>query len=149
MTEQAKFICNLETRPDPKDHPWAGARFYNSADRTIVPGDGLAAFRCEFDLPKGTERVELCATALGVFDMYVNGKRVGGEEMKPGWTDYACRVFEFNYDITELCEEKSALIATVSRGWWSGRISFGTYGWHEPAFAAEIRCLDGDGKVLA
>ncbi len=149
MTEQAKFICNPQTRPTPKDHPWSTSRFYNSADRTIEPGEGLAAFRCEFDLPQGTEKVELCATALGVFDIYVNGQRVGNEEMKPGWTDYACRVFEFNYDITALCEEKSALIATVSRGWWSGRISFGTYGWHEPALAAEIRCLDKEGKVLA
>jgi len=144
MNEKAKFICNPLTKPDPKEHPWAASRFFNSADRTLTPGDGLSAFRCEFDLPKGTEKVTLTATALGVFDVYVNGKRVGNEEMKPGWTDYACRVFEFEYDITDLCEEKSALIATVSGGWFSGRISFGTYGWQVPAFAAEINYYDKD-----
>ena len=149
MTEQAKFICNLQAKPEIKGHPWAAARFFNGPDRTLIPGDGLAAFRCEFDLPKGTEKVTLTATALGVFDVYVNGNRVGNEEMKPGWTDYACRVFEFCYDITELCVEKSALIATVSGGWWSGRISFGTYGWREPAFAAEIACFDGNGNCIA
>ena len=148
MTENAKFICNPSTKPEAKEHPWAASRFFNSADRTITPGDGLAAFRCEFDLPEGTKKVLLSATALGVFEIYVNGKRVGNEEMKPGWTDYGCRVFEFNYDITDLCEEKSALIATLSGGWWSGRISFGTYGWHEPAFAAEIRYLDEAGNCI-
>lgn len=149
MTDQAKFICNPGFKADEKSHPWASARFYNSPEHHLEPGEGLAAFRCEFDLPKGTEKVTLCATALGVFDIYVNGKRVGNEEMKPGWTDYGCRVFEFNYDITELCEEKSALIATVSNGWWSGRISFGTYGWHEASLAAEIVCLDKNGCELA
>lgn len=149
MTDQAKFICIPGVKPDEKSHPWAAARFFNSADRTIEPGDGLVTFRCEFDLPKGTEKVTLTATALGVFNAYVNGQRVGNEEMKPGWTDYGCRVFEFVDDITALCEEKSALIVTVSDGWWGGRISFGTYGWHEPCLAAEITCFDAAGNVLA
>lgn len=149
MTENAKFIYNPAFKPDPKDHPWAAARFFNSPETTLTPGDGLAAFRCEFDLPKGTAKVTLAATAVGVFDIYVNGKRVGNEEMKPGWTDYNCRVFEFDYDITALCEEKSALIATVSNGWYGGRISFGAYGWHAPALAAAITCYDAEGNVLS
>ena len=87
MTENAKFICNPLTKPEAKEHPWAASRFFNSADRTITPGDGLAAFRCEFDLPEGTKKVLLSATALGVFEIYVNGKRVGNEEMtKPHTT---------------------------------------------------------------
>ena len=148
MNENAKFIYNPAFKPDPKDHPWAGARFFNNPETTLEPEDGLAAFRCEFDLPKGTEKVTLKATALGVFDVYVNGKRVGNEEMKPGWTDYACRVFEFEYDITDLCVEKSALIATVSKGWFAGRISFGTYGWLAPSFAAELNYYDAEGNRI-
>ncbi|MBQ9098113.1 MAG: alpha-L-rhamnosidase N-terminal domain-containing protein, partial [Clostridia bacterium] len=121
MHELAKFICNPQSKPDGKEHPWAGARFFNSADRTLTPGNGLALFRRDFDLPKGCAKVSLTMTALGVFDAYINGKRVGNEEMKPGWTDYHCRVFEFDYDVTELCAPESVLTVSVSNGWWSGR----------------------------
>ena len=148
MHELAKFICNPQSKPDGKEHPWAGARFFNSADRTLTPGNGLALFRRDFDLPKGCAKVSLTMTALGVFDAYINGKRVGNEEMKPGWTDYHCRVFEFDYDVTELCAPESVLTVSVSNGWWSGRISFGAYGWHEPAFAAVLSFFDKKGKCL-
>ncbi len=148
MTEFAKFIYNPNVELKSFGRPW-GTGVYNSPELKIEPENGLSAFRCEFDLPAGTKKVMLSATALGVFDMYVNGLRVEGEEMKPGWTDYACRVFEFNYDITALCEEKSAFVATVSRGWWSGRISWGTYGNRAPALAAEICCFDEGGALLA
>lgn len=149
MNNKAKFICNPLAKPEPRPHPWDHAvRNYNSPADILTPGDGLASFRLDFDLPEGTASVKLTATALGVFDVYVNGARVGNEEMKPGWTDYHCRVFEFEYDITPLCKKESLLTASVSNGWWSGRISMGEYGWREPAFAAAIECFDANGELL-
>ncbi|MBQ8358079.1 MAG: family 78 glycoside hydrolase catalytic domain [Clostridia bacterium] len=148
MNQTAKFICNPLAKNEKKDHPWSAGRFYNSPERTITPGEGLSLFRRDFDLPKGCAKVTVAATALGVFDLYINGKPVGNEEMKPGWTDYTCRVFEFEYDVTALCVEESVLTAAVSNGWWSGRISFGTYGWREPAFAAEIAFFDKSGACI-
>ena len=150
MNTKAKFICNPAAKPAPRIHPWGPeGRFYNSPEYTLTPEDGLAVFRCDFDLPEGTAAVKLCATALGIFDVYVNGARVGNEELKPGWTDYHCRVFEFEYDVTSLCKKENLLTAAVSCGWWSGRISMGEYGWREPAFAACITCLDAAGNELA
>ncbi|MBQ9777378.1 MAG: family 78 glycoside hydrolase catalytic domain [Clostridia bacterium] len=150
MNAKAKFICNSAARPQPLPHPWDHSiRYFNSPDCHLVPGNGLAAFRCDFDLPEGTALVKLTATALGIFDVYINGARVGNEELKPGWTDYHCRVFEFEYDVTSLCKEENLLTAAVSNGWWSGRISMGEYGWREPAFAAAIECFDEKGALLA
>ena len=150
MTGQVKFIYNPEAQQGgTHTHPWGEGRFFNNPDAALEPGSGLSAFRRDFDLPAGTVKVTLAATALGIFDLYLNGKHVGNEELKPGWTDYHCRVFEFDYDITDLCSRENVLIATVSNGWWSGRISMGEYGWRAPAFAAEIVCFDGAGKHLA
>ena len=104
MNTKAKFICNPLDRPTPLPHPWDhSVRYFNNPDITLEPGAGLSVFRGDFDLPEGTAKVTVSATALGIFNLFVNGRRVGDEELKPGWTDYHCRVFEFDYDITELC----------------------------------------------
>lgn len=148
MNEKAKFICNPSMKNEAKEHPWASGHVFNSPEHTIHPGEGLSLFRRDFDLPENCARVTVTATALGVFDLYINGKPVGNEEMRPGWTDYHCRVFEFEYDVTDFCVKESVLTVAVSDGWWGGRISFGTYGWNIPAFAAEIAFFDGNGACI-
>ena len=149
MNTKAKFICNPLDRPEHLPHPWDhSVRYFNNPDITLEPGAGLSVFRGDFDLPDGTAKVTVSATALGIFNLFVNGHAVGNEELRPGWTDYHCRVFEFDYDITDLCVKESVITAEVSRGWFSGRITMGEYGWREPAFAAEVRCLDAEGKEL-
>lgn len=88
------------------------------------------------------------STALGVYDLYFNGKRVGRtdennntiyDEMKPGWTDYNQRVLYYTYDITNLVKQndKNVILSLVTSGWWSGRISYNTYGSKNLAFLSK------------
>ena len=41
------------------------------------------------------------ATALGVYEMRVNGEAIGDQTLAPGWTDYHTRVEYQTYDITK------------------------------------------------
>lgn len=148
MNEKAKFIYNPSVKNEAKDHPWAPGCILDHSEHTIQPGEGLPLFRRDFDLPERCAKVTVTATALGVFDLYINGKPVGDEEMRPGWTDYHRRVFEFEYDVTDLCVKESVLTAAVSGGWWGGRISYGTYGFKVSAFAAEIAFFDKNGACI-
>ncbi|MEK8173532.1 alpha-L-rhamnosidase N-terminal domain-containing protein [Streptomyces sp. M19] len=50
---------------------------------------------------KPVARARLYATALGLYQAYVNGSRVGRDELAPGWTDYRKRVQYQTYDITD------------------------------------------------
>ena len=149
MNEKVKFIYNPSAKNEAKDHPWAPGYILDHYEHTIQPGEGLSLFRRDFDLPEHCAKVTVTATALGVFDLYVNGKPVGDEEMRPGWTDYHCRVFEFEYDVTDICVKESVLTAAVSSGWWGGRISYGTYGFNVSAFAAEIAFFDENGTCIS
>ena len=128
--KNATFICHPDEGVKHYAHAFEieGERFFNNTRAHLKPGAGLVTFRRDFRLPAGCSRVRLHITALGVFEVFLNGKRIGREEMKPGWTDYHCRVFEFSYDITGLCGKENTLIAPVAPGWYSGRISFGEYG---------------------
>ncbi len=147
--KQAVFITNPAAQVQATKNPWTNDRVFNHYGITLEPGEGLPLFRRDFSLPAGTVKTVLRATALGVFEMYLNGRRVGDEEMKPGWTDYHCRVFEFAYDVTDATRAQNTLIAAVATGWWSGRISFGTYGFLPVSFAAEIECYDENGRSLS
>lgn len=127
---------------------------YQTINDPFEPVQGLLNAKKTFSLNKAdVKKVTVRATALGIFDMFLNGKRVGedengyADEYKPGWTDYRIRVYEYEYDITSLCEDENLFVAEVSEGWWSGRISFNMYGARPLAFAAEIEIEKKDGTT--
>ena len=156
-----RFITHPDLNGAAHPNPWsAGNRVYNSYLVPFDPGDGILSVKREFTPAAGktVSKIILRATALGIFDIFVNGNRVTcssdgvdvADEYKPGWTDYRKRVFEFEYDITEYCGEKNIIVAEVSPGWWSGRISFGFYGYRPCAFCGEVETeyLDGECSVI-
>ena len=72
-------------------------------------------------------RATLCVTALGLYEVKLNGKRVGDHELAPEWTDYRDRVQYQTYDVTGLVAKgENVLAATLADGWYVGAIgSFG------------------------
>ncbi len=138
-------------RPAPKT--WE-RQIYNRYDLPFEPGDGILTVKKSFPLGGTLVRAAVRATALGVFELFLNGERIGSrteegivyDELKPGWTDYRFRVLEYTYEITGLCREDNLFVAEVSPGWWSGRISYGAYGYRPCAFRAEIELVYEDGS---
>lgn len=66
-------------------------------------------------------------TALGVYELYANGQRVGANEaLKPGFTNVKVTRRSFTYDITAYFKcgkgESNILAAEVSAGWWRDKI---------------------------
>ena len=97
---------------------------------------------------------KIYASALGVFDLFINGKRVGQDgttmydELKPGWTDYRKEINYMTYDVTPLIQEgENAVGAQVSNGWWGGAIAHGMYGSPSLGFIAKLRLEYEDGTI--
>ena len=66
----------------------------------------------------------LRATAHGIYEAFVNGARVGDQELTPGWTAYRSRLQVQTFDVTELLVEGDNVIgALLSDGWWRGQNS--------------------------
>ncbi|TDD37639.1 rhamnosidase [Nonomuraea terrae] len=106
--------------------------------------------RREFGVPSPVRRARLYATALGVYEMHLNGTRVGTDHLAPGWTDYRHRVTYQTYDVTELVSEgRNVLGAILADGWYAGNISwFGSFQYgRRLAFRAELEILHDDGGV--
>jgi alpha-L-rhamnosidase len=83
-------------------------------------------FRKEFTAPRAVKRATLYATALGIYELHLNGRRVGDSFFAPGWTDYRERAYYQTYDVTPLVRTGTNVIgAWVADGWYAGYVGFG------------------------
>jgi alpha-L-rhamnosidase len=99
-----------------------------SGDEYDDLGNGLDPspyLRKEFRLERPVRRARLYATARGVYELYVNGERVGRDVLAPGWTDYRKRIQYQAYDVTGLLAEgRNVLGAILGDGWYAGFVGF-------------------------
>jgi len=126
--------------------PWGGKR--SKGLRSVY-------MRKEFDAKGAIKRARLYSTGLGLYELYLNGKRVGEDLFTPGWTNYAKRLQYQTYDVTDLVQAgANALGALLGNGWYSGGM-----GWGDPFVYAkaslkllaqlEIEYEDGSREVVA
>ncbi len=88
--------------------------------------------RREFSVPGRIKCAVLHVTARGVYELELNGKRVGEDRFAPGFTSYHKHLQFQSYDVTELLKEgKNAVLALVGDGWYKGNI---TSSWHRNYF---------------
>jgi alpha-L-rhamnosidase len=81
--------------------------------------------RREFSANKKIERARLYATAMGLYEMSLNGERVGDEYFTPGWTSYDFRYQYQTYEITHLVKSgANCLAAMLGDGWFRGRLAW-------------------------
>ena len=73
----------------------------------------------------GIAKARLYVTARGIYDVYLNGKRVGDDYFNPGMTQYNKSQLYQTYDVSKyLVPGRNALGAVLGEGWWSGAITY-------------------------
>ncbi|MCH4155944.1 MAG: glycoside hydrolase family 78 protein [Muribaculaceae bacterium] len=81
--------------------------------------------RKTFEVDGKVKSARLYATARGIYECQMNGKRVGADFYNPGWTDYRNRIMYNTYDVTSLINQgKNAIGATLGSGWWSNVMAY-------------------------
>ncbi len=77
----------------------------------------MKALRQQFELTKPVKSARLYATALGAYELFLNGKRVGDDVLAPGWTDYRQHVKYQTYDVTaQLASGKNVIARAAGAG---------------------------------
>jgi len=83
-------------------------------------------YRKAFATAKKVRRATLYASALGIFDAYLNGKRISDAMFSPGWSDYKQRAYYRAFDATPFLKPgTNELSAIVAEGWYSGYVGYG------------------------
>ena len=100
---------------------WISSSLYGGA-RSSAPAP---YFRKEFRLDRAFKSARLTATALGLYEVEINGGLVGDRVFAPGWTDYRVRVPVQTYDVTSLLREgNNAIGAILGDGWYCGHVAW-------------------------
>ena len=88
--------------------------------------DGASWFACTLKNEGKVKSARWMTAGLGVYQLFVNGKSVGKEVLKPGFTHYEKTKRSFTYDITSLLNLKAGdenmLSVQVTPGWWADKI---------------------------
>ena len=110
-------------------------------------------FSKTFSLNKNISKARLYATAQGVYEINLNGGRVGDYRMAPGWTSYHNRLQYQIYDVTEKLKKENTIEITVGNGWYKGILGFycqsDIYGNKVGAFAElHVEYEDGSSEVI-
>jgi alpha-L-rhamnosidase len=129
---------------------WIGAT-WRGAGQTGAPAPFL---RRSFSLAKKPAAARLYISALGLYEAYLNGTRVGDDAFTPGWTDYRKRVQYQVYDVTsQLAAGENVIGAILGDGWYCGHIAAQgrQYYGDRPKLLAqlEVTYADGSREVIA
>ncbi len=82
-------------------------------------------FRKEFNLGKQVSQARLYITSQGLYQVEINGKRIGEQEFTPGWTSYDTRLQYQTYDVTgSLHPQGNAIGIILGDGWFRGNLGW-------------------------
>jgi alpha-L-rhamnosidase len=103
-----------------------------------------------FEAKKDIASAQLYASAMGLYQLELNSKRVGDQYFTPGWTAYDFRFQYQTYDVTaQLKPGKNCLGALLGDGWFRGYMGWGnnhnSYG-SKLALLAQLVITYKDGK---
>ncbi len=106
-------------------------------------------FKKEF-AAKDVAKARLYATARGVYDVTVNGRRIEDFILAPGSTDYRKRIQVQTYDVTEFIKDHNTVELRLGDGWFRGSVAaygvtnvFGT----QTSILAQLELTHADGTV--
>ena len=123
--------------------PWGELGY---SEERVLPARYL---RKEFESAKPVKRATAYVAGLGLYEMYVNGRRVGDDVLQPNLSEYDKRVYYNTHDITALVRSGANAVGVVlgNGRYWAPRYlvpapirSYGT-----PRLLARIEIEHQDG----
>jgi alpha-L-rhamnosidase len=107
---------------------WIGLDLYNQNREPQLILPPAPYLRKSFTLNKAIKVAQVYVTALGLYELYINGQRIGKDYFTPGWTDYNKRVYYQVYDVKSYLTKGTNVVgAVLSYGWYAGYVGPGLF----------------------
>ena len=82
----------------------------------------VIVFRKDFSCKK-IKSAFIYSTALGIYELTLNGEKIGKDYFSPGFTSYKNQLQYQTYDITQMIKDENTLCAFVAGGWAAGKFT--------------------------
>lgn len=127
---------------------------------TPKPSNPLKSAPCPylvkaFSLNKAITQARVYVSALGIYELELNGQKIGDEVFAPGWTNYRERIQYQVYDVSsQLIEGENVIGGILGDGWYRGHMGWwpdnrNTYGERTALILQlEVEYADGSGEVI-
>ena len=130
---------------------WEGVRWISDGhDKDYRPSP---YFRKDFEVTGEVKQAYAMIAAAGLYELSLNGSRIGDHFLDPMYTHFDKRVLSVMYDITDaLSEGENTIGVQLGNGWYNHQSTavwfFDQAAWrNRPAFVAQMRIEYADGRV--
>jgi alpha-L-rhamnosidase len=107
-----EWLANHHDKPDFDKEKWSNP-----------PQLPSPLIRKSFRVNRAVKQANLYVSALGYYEIWLNGERIGDQQLAPEWTDYFYRVQYQTFDLTDqLKQGDNVLSAVLTDGWCIGRL---------------------------
>ena len=141
--ETAEAAMQFETgrMGAPWQAQWISDPAYSFTEKKVSPLPMM--FRKKVTLKGSVASAKICASALGIYELEIDGKKAGDRYFAPGFTSYRHEMQYQVYDVTDLLTGNEAVLsAVVAGGWAVGSFVFtrgNRFDGDRQAFLAELR----------
>ena len=124
---------NLSTWSEPaywemgllEETDWTALWIGSSTDESKKDSSPSLLLRKEFTIQGEISLARMYVTSLGLYEIELNGYKVGDQVFTPGWTSYDNRLQYQTYDVTDqLRSGSNAIGAVLGDGWYRGYLGF-------------------------
>lgn len=164
-----KYAVRVQVRDDEEESPVSGcayfvtgilhaeewrAEFISAETKEDKENSQGTCVRKQIRTEGEIESAYVCTTALGLYHFYINGSKIGEDELTPGWTSYYKHLCYQTYEVTEYLKQgENTLGAMLGAGWYKGKMGVlhlrNNYG-EQTAFFMQmlVRYKDGREEVF-
>lgn len=129
---------------------WQGAWIADNENPKLKPAP---YFRKTFDTKKKIKSARAYIAAGGLYELYINGEKIGNHRLDPMYTRFDRRTLYVTYDVTkQLTVGKNAIGVLLGNGWYNHQSTavwnFEKAPWrNRPTFCLDLRITYDDGTT--
>lgn len=130
LQPSTRYYWDVSVEADDGDCGTSKAAYFETAAvMSELPGEMIGCTKeldvCEFfqtvTVTRPVKQARAYVTALGIFELHMNGEKVGVEYLTPYCNDYDSWHQVITFDVTDLLTEgENEISAVVAPGWYSG-----------------------------
>ncbi len=133
---------------------WVGHWITDTSDYNLKPAP---YFRREFQTPKKIKSARAYIAAAGLYELSINGERIGNHRLDPMYTRFDRRNLYVSYDVTKnLQQGNNAIGVLLGNGWYNHQSKavwyFDKAPWRaRPKFCLDLRITyeDGSSEIIS